>query len=96
MDLSLYRTFMTELARDSGDFIRPLFRQRSVAVETKSDQTPVTIADRGAEQLMRTRIAKRFPEHGIIGEEFGSERAESGELRGYGQTDFSKAFSTPA
>src|SRR4051812_6178558 len=77
MDLSPYRTFMTELARDSGDFIRPLFRQRSVAVETKADQSPVTIADRGAEELLRARIAKRFPAHGIIGEEFGSERADA-------------------
>lgn len=68
---------MTELARDSGDFIRPLFRQASIAVETKADQSPVTIADRGAEELMRSRITHRFPTHGIIGEEFGSERAEA-------------------
>lgn len=74
VDLSPYRTFMTELARDSGDFIRPLYRQPSVAVETKADQSPVTIADRGAEELMRARIAKRFPTHGIVGEEFGSDR----------------------
>jgi histidinol phosphatase-like enzyme (inositol monophosphatase family) len=77
VDLSPYRTFMTELARDSGDFIRPLYRQSSVAVETKADQSPVTIADRGAEELMRARIAKRFPAHGIIGEEFGSERPDA-------------------
>src|SRR6185503_11598742 len=77
VDLSPYRTFMTELARDSGDFIRPLYRQHSVAVEMKSDHSPVTIADRGAEELMRARIAKRFPGHGIIGEEFGSERADA-------------------
>jgi histidinol phosphatase-like enzyme (inositol monophosphatase family) len=77
VDLSPYRTFMTELARESGDFIRPLYRQRSVAVETKADATPVTIADRGAEQLMRALIAKRFPAHGIIGEEFGSERPDA-------------------
>ena len=94
MDLSLYRTFMTELARDSGDFIRPLFRQRSVAVETKSDQTPVTIADRGAEQLMRTRIAKRFPDHGIIGEEFGSERADAEFVWMLDPVDGTKSFIT--
>ena len=58
MDLSPYRTFMTELARESGDFIKPLYRQHSVLVETKSDSSPVTVADRGAEQLMRSRIAK--------------------------------------
>jgi myo-inositol-1(or 4)-monophosphatase len=77
MDLTPYRTFMMELARESGDFIRPLFRQHSVAVETKADQSPVTAADRGAEELMRARIARRFPQHGIIGEEFGSDRPDA-------------------
>ncbi len=94
MDLSPYRTFMTELARDSGDFIRPLFRQSSIAVETKSDQSPVTIADRGAEQLMRSRIAKRFPQHGIIGEEFGSERADAEFVWVLDPVDGTKSFIT--
>ena len=69
--------FMTELAERSGEFIRPLFLNPVVAVETKSDNTPVTIADRGAEELMRRMISERFPGHGIIGEEFGSERADA-------------------
>ena len=77
VDLTPYRTFMTELCRESGDFIVPLYRQPGVAVERKSDESPVTIADRGAEELMRTRIAKRFPGHGIIGEEFGDDRPEA-------------------
>ena len=94
MDLSPYRTFMTELARDSGDFIRPLFRQRSVAVDTKADQSPVTIADRGAEELMRSRIAERFPQHGIIGEEFGRERADAEFVWVLDPIDGTKAFIT--
>jgi histidinol phosphatase-like enzyme (inositol monophosphatase family) len=94
MDLSPYRTFMMELARDSGDFIRPLFRQRSVAVETKADQSPVTIADRGAEELMRGRIAKRFPSHGIIGEEFGSERPDAEFVWMLDPVDGTKSFIT--
>jgi histidinol phosphatase-like enzyme (inositol monophosphatase family) len=77
VDLSPYRTFVTELARASGDFILPLYRQRSVVVETKADESPVTAADRGAEELMRSRIAERFPSHGIIGEEFGSDRPDA-------------------
>ncbi|MDB6167771.1 MAG: inositol monophosphatase [Verrucomicrobia bacterium] len=68
---------MTELAEKSGDFIRPFFGQPDLVVETKEDATPVTLADRGAEQLMRKLIAQRFPAHGIIGEEFGSERADA-------------------
>jgi histidinol phosphatase-like enzyme (inositol monophosphatase family) len=94
VDLSPYRTFMTELAHDSGNFIRPLFRQPSVAVETKSDRSPVTIADRGAEQLMRDRIAKRFPTHGIVGEEFGSEREDAEFVWVLDPVDGTKAFIT--
>ena len=75
VDLTPYRSFMIALAGESGDFVRPLFGAPGLAVETKADQSPVTAADRGAEELMRARIAKNFPSHGIIGEEFGSERA---------------------
>ncbi|MFI5357362.1 MAG: histidinol-phosphatase [Opitutales bacterium] len=79
MDLSPYRTFVAELASASGDFIRPFFGNPGLTVETKSDQTPVTAADRGAEELLRRRIAARFPRHGIIGEELGREN-ESAEF----------------
>lgn len=68
---------MVELAEKSGDFIRPYFANPELVVETKNDQSPVTAADRGAEQLMRTLIAKKFPGHGIIGEEMGSEKANA-------------------
>lgn len=77
MNLEPYGAFIAELANRSGDFIRPLFGQRELAVDLKPDNTPVTIADRGAEELMRRMIRERFPNHGIIGEEFGSERAEA-------------------
>lgn len=42
--------------------------------ELKADKSPVTAADRGAEQLLRQRIEKHFPAHGILGEEFGEKR----------------------
>ncbi len=73
MDLDVYRSFLLELAGASGDFIRPCFASPGLVVETKSDQTPVTMADRGAEELMRRMIRRRFPAHGILGEEFGPE-----------------------
>ena len=73
MDLAPYRAFMIELAELSGDFIRPFFANPDLTVDLKADQTPVTLADRGAEELMRRLIRARFPGHGIIGEEFGSE-----------------------
>jgi inositol-phosphate phosphatase/L-galactose 1-phosphate phosphatase/histidinol-phosphatase len=65
-----------DLADAAGEAIRPYFR-RPIAVDEKPDLSPVTIADRGAESAMRELIAKRFPSHGIIGEEFGSEREEA-------------------
>ncbi len=42
-----------------------------VAVETKADDTPVTRADREAEQVIRERVARHFPDHSILGEEAG-------------------------
>lgn len=48
--------------------------QTGVAAETKADLSPVTIADRAAEQVVRERIEARFPEDGIVGEEFGVTR----------------------
>jgi len=77
MDLSAPRAFMEELAAASAGVIRPLFGSTSLAVETKSDHTPVTAADRGAEELMRAMITRRFPAHGILGEEYGAERADA-------------------
>lgn len=56
--------------------VRPFFRA-SFAVDTKSDRSPVTIADRTAEQAMRAVLAERFPDHGILGEEFGLDRPEA-------------------
>ncbi len=63
-----------EAAADvAGAVIRPFFRARLQA-DLKSDRSPVTIADRSAEQAMRAVIAERFPEHGIEGEEYGIDR----------------------
>jgi inositol-phosphate phosphatase / L-galactose 1-phosphate phosphatase / histidinol-phosphatase len=65
-----------ELADAAGAEIRPYFRQR-LAVEDKSDLTPVTAADRAAELAMRRLIESRFPDHGIVGEEFGRIRDDA-------------------
>jgi len=75
VNLDPYRAFALELAEKSGEFIRPFFANPSLVVETKSDHTPVTEADRGAEELMRALIRKKFPGHGILGEEMGGENA---------------------
>ena len=94
MDLAPYRIFLAELARESGEFIKPLFGEPGLAVEVKADQTPVTAADRGAEELLRARIAKKFPAHGIIGEELGSERADAEWVWVLDPIDGTKSFIT--
>ena len=45
--------------------------QRGVPTERKADNTPVTLADRQAEQILREMISTTWPDHGIIGEEYG-------------------------
>ena len=85
---------MIQLARESGDFILPYFANHDVAVEMKSDDTPVTIADRGAEELLRERIHRRHPSHGIIGEEYGSENADAEFVWVLDPVDGTKAFIT--
>ncbi|MGH9796086.1 MAG: histidinol-phosphatase [Candidatus Acidiferrales bacterium] len=63
-------------AREAGEIALRHFRA-SVHVETKADRSPVTIADREAEDCLRRRIEARFPEHAILGEEFGAVREGS-------------------
>ncbi|MBA3855077.1 MAG: histidinol-phosphatase [Gemmatimonas sp.] len=83
-----------ELAHASGDFIRPLFGRHDVAVELKGDLTPVTAADRGAEELLRRMIKARFPAHGILGEEFGPENIEAEFVWVLDPVDGTKSFVT--
>ena len=65
------KVFFEMLAKESGAIIKNYFR-KEINIETKKDNTPVTIADKKAEEKMRELIMKYFPEHGITGEEFGT------------------------
>lgn len=60
-----------ELARRAGAVALKHFRS-ALTVEAKSDGSPVTIADRGAEAAARDWITRRFPDDGILGEELGA------------------------
>src|SRR5947208_1054233 len=74
-----FSTFIDELAKASGETILPFFRT-ALSVRDKNSRgqfDPVTAADHAAEVAMRALIRQTFPDHGVIGEEFGSERADA-------------------
>lgn len=75
------RAELLRFAEALADEVRPLLcqahAQSETVIEMKADGTPVTVADRDAEALMRAKIKKAYPHHGILGEEFGSENVEA-------------------
>jgi histidinol-phosphatase len=68
--------FAQELAYQAGKITLAYFGT-GVVPELKSDLTPVTIADRQSEERLRAMITARFPDHGILGEEYGEINAGS-------------------
>jgi histidinol phosphatase-like enzyme (inositol monophosphatase family) len=86
-------TLALRLADAAGAKIRPHFRTR-VAVDTKPDLTPVTIADHEAERAMRELIAHEAPGHGVVGEEEGRENADAEWVWCLDPIDGTKAFIT--
>lgn len=65
------------LADAAGEAIRPHFRALS-GIDSKDDASPVTIADREAEEAMRKILKAERPQDGVIGEEFGTEEGKTG------------------
>lgn len=61
-------------------------------IEIKADQTPVTVADRAAERVIRETLEKAFPDHGIFGEEYGSENKDTDYLWLVDPIDGTKSF----
>ena len=66
-----------DVARQAGDLAMQYF-DTDFAVEWKKDNSPVTIADKRAEQLIRAEVKKHFPNDGFLGEEFGDQDSTSG------------------
>lgn len=64
----------------------------SFDIEIKADQTPVTVADRGAEKIIRDTIGSAYPEHGIFGEEYGAESKDTEYLWLVDPIDGTKSF----
>lgn len=68
-----------QAAKVAEEVIMPLYRE-GTAVELKADSTPVTAADRGAEEAIREFLLRECPGHGVLGEEFG-ETTGNGDFR---------------
>jgi len=76
VNLDDYLAFAIKTAIDAGRIALAHY-QTGVAVELKADRSPVTLADRGAEQAIRQAIADRFPDHSVVGEEYGADDRSS-------------------
>ena len=90
-DLDQFLALAVRLADAAGAEIRPHFRNLA-SIEEKPDQTPVTVADRAAEAAMRTLIETHFPDHGILGEEFGEVRGDADHVWVLDPIDGTKSF----
>jgi histidinol phosphatase-like enzyme (inositol monophosphatase family) len=77
--LAALDAFLVDLNQASGEVILPLFRAEN-GLQNKASPgafDPVTEADKGAERVIRQRIAEHFPDHGVIGEEYGEDRPDA-------------------
>lgn len=68
---------MAEKMADAARSIIMRYFRTGVSVDDKPDSSPVTIADRESERAMRDLLAEAYPDHGVIGEEFGSDRPDA-------------------
>ena len=92
VDPELLDTAVT-LARQAGELTLQYFRRDDLAIDRKGDGTPVTVADRGAERLIREELEARFPDDGILGEEEPEKVGTSGRRWIVDPIDGTKAFS---
>lgn len=83
--------FAVRAARRAGEIIMPYY-QGEHGVEAKADGSPVTIADRGAEKELSRMIRARYPDDGVLGEEFGELPGTSGRRWILDPIDGTKAF----
>lgn len=77
-DPAALEAFLLELNAAAASVILPLFRgDHGLTNKLSEGFDPVTEADRGAERAIRTLIANRYPDHGVIGEEYGEDRPDA-------------------
>ncbi|MFW9844560.1 MAG: inositol monophosphatase family protein [Candidatus Thorarchaeota archaeon] len=75
-NLDTYLSFAIDVAQNAGKVTMKYFL-KDIEVDSKGDETPVTIADKQAEEYVRARVAEKFPEHAILGEEAGESTSDS-------------------
>src|SRR5437868_4480014 len=77
--LAALDAFLVDLNRVTAEIILPLFRTEHGLEDkgTPGAYDPVTAADKGAEAAIRRLVAERYPEHGIVGEEYGEDRPDA-------------------
>ncbi len=92
MDLQPYLDFALDATWQAGRITLGYF-QTGITVERKSDNSPVTAADRAAEKRLRSLIGERFPDHAMIGEEYGQQAATSSLTWVIDPIDGTKSFS---
>lgn len=76
MDTQSFKIFINQLADLSGEYIAKSFG-KNIQVDYKKDSSPVTEIDKNTEALIRDAIEKKFPDHGIIGEEHGNKNPDA-------------------
>ena len=88
---------LVALAQRLADAARPIAKRyfrTAVAVDDKTDASPVTIADREAETAMRALLTEHVPQHGVFGEEHGAVRTDADYVWVLDPIDGTKAFIT--
>lgn len=65
-------------SQKAADLILSHYQDANLDIETKQDDSPVTVADRGAEKILREEISRQFPDDGILGEEFDDKVGTNG------------------
>ena len=88
-----FATFTGSLADLTRPVIDRFFRQ-PLSIESKGDGSPVTVADRTVEEMLRTAIRERFPDHGLLGEEYGVEELDRRHVWVIDPIDGTKSFVT--
>jgi histidinol phosphatase-like enzyme (inositol monophosphatase family) len=85
--------FAQDLVGQARSIALRWFRHRP-PIETKADASPVTVADRGVEEFLRAEIGRRYPDHGLLGEEFGVQAGEAPVVWSIDPIDGTRSFIT--